>query len=220
MIDPQRQEQLHERMEAFREQQERKKGWLERRFGCLGSSLIWLVLAFITSSVIYTVFDAVESPWAYSFFGTRPTLVGEWVGAFTTPSGMRGIAYINLQHPYHAPSGNGSDTRWLEGTGQSCIGSKAIQNYEAYGRPNTMATDVPLEFRQKAPFIPGYIVQSTRGSWSGKNLTLSGVLGHILDTSDTTIVGGSDINQSREVTIVFHKGTLAAFQAACETLKP
>jgi hypothetical protein len=220
MIDPERKEQLHEQMEAIREQKERRKGWMERRFGCLGSTLIWLVLAAVISTAIYTFFDALESPWAYSFFGTRPTLVGEWTGAFTTPSGMRGVVHVSLQHPYHEPSNNGGGTRWLEGTAESCIGSKAIQSYATYGRPNTAGSDIPLEFTQVAPYVPGYIVQSTRGSWSGEQLTLSGVLGHILDTANTTIVGGSDINQSRSVTIVFRKGTLADFTAACETLGP
>lgn len=217
MIDPEKKAELEQRLEAYHQERERQKSWLERRFGCLGSSLILLVGAFLISSAIYTFFDALESPWAYSFFGTRPTLVGEWTGAFTTPSGMRGIAHINLQHPYHSPSGGG-DTRWLEGTGESCIGSSAVQTYRIFGRPNTLATDVPLEFTQTAPYVPGYIVQSTRGAWSGENLSLSGVLGHILDTANTTIVGGSDVNQSRSVNIIFRKGSLVDFLAACKTL--
>ncbi len=217
MIDPEKKEQLEQRLAAFKEEQDRQKGWLQRRFGCFGS-LISLVIVFVVGSAIYTFFDAVESPWAYSFFGSRPTLVGEWTGAFTTPSGMRGIVYINLQHPYHQPSNNGSGTRRVEGTGQSCIGSSAIQTYSIDGRPNTQGSDVPLEFTQTAPFVPGYIIQSTRGAWGGDQLTLSGILGHILDTSNTTIIGGSDINQSRSVTIVFRHGSLIDFLSACKTI--
>lgn len=220
MIDPQRREQLREQMEVMREQQERQKGWLERRFGCFGSSMILLVIGFVVSSAIYTFFDALEAPWAYSFFGARPTLVGEWTGAFTTPSGMRGIVHMSLQHPYHQPSSNGSNTRWLEGTGQSCIGSSAIQTYETYGSPNALGSDVPLEFRPGSPFIPGYSIQSMRGSWGGEDLTLSGTLGHLLDTSGSTIIDPGDVNQSRSMTIVFHKGTLSDFMAGCKTLHP
>jgi hypothetical protein len=218
-MQPEEEQELRNEVENFKEQTARQQGRYQRRFGCFGY-FIGLVIIFILSSVIYTFFDALESPWAYSFFGARSTLVGEWTGAFTTPGGMRGIVHINLQHPYHAPSNNGEDTRWVEGTGQSCVGSTMIQAYETYGRPNTQGSDVPLEFRAKPPFIPGYTMQSMRGSWSGENLTLSGLLGHILDAKDTTIYNPNDINQSRNMTIIFHKGTLADFTAACETLKP
>ncbi len=219
MIDPEKKQKLEETLEAYKEERDRQKGWLQRRFGCFGNIIAW-VIVLVLGTLTYTFFDALESPWAYSFFGARPTLVGEWTGAFTTPSGMRGVVHIDLQHPYHQPSGNGSDTRWLEGTGASCIGSSAVQSYETFGRPNTLGTDVPLEFRQQAPYVLGYIIQSMRGSWSGDTLTLSGNLGHILDTANTTIVSGSDINQIRSVTITFRKGSMSDFQAACKTLGP
>src|SRR5512135_236860 len=108
MIDPERKKQLDEQMEQWKAERDAQKGWMQRRFGCIGSSLIWLVIFIVGSTATYTVFDALESPWAYTWFGSRPALVGEWVGAFTTPGGMRGIVYVNLQHPYHAPSSSGT----------------------------------------------------------------------------------------------------------------
>ena len=219
MIDPEKKQELEDRLEAYKEQRDQQKGWLQRRFGCLGG-LLALILVFLVNSVIHTIFDAAASPWAYSFFGTRPTLVGEWTGAFTTPSGTRGVIHLDLQHPLTQPSGNGEDLRWIEGTGQSCIGSPEVQTYETYGRPNTAGSDVPLEFRPKAPFVPGYTIQSMRGSWGGAKLTLSGVLGHITDTSGSTIINPNDINQSGPVTVTFRQGSLMDFTAACETLKP
>lgn len=217
-MNSEQEQKLREEMQSFKEQRDRQKGWLQRRFGCFGNLLGWIIV-FIALSLVYVVFDAASSPWAYSFFGLRPTLVGEWTGAFTLPDGSRGLAHLNLSHPYSNPSGNGQSMRWIEGTSQSCIRSSAIQTYETYGRPNTSGSDVPLEFRPTAPFVPGYTLQSMRGSWSGDILTLSGTLNHITDTSGSTIYNPNDINQSKSITITFRKGALQDFMVGCDTLK-
>lgn len=217
MISPEKKAELDEKLQEYEQQRQSQMGWLQRRFGCFGSILGFIIVGVLLIG-INTIFDAASSPWAYSFFGTQPTLVGQWTGAFTTPGGSRGIVYLDLQHPTYQPSGNGDSLRWIEGSGQSCIGSGAIQSYSVYGRPNTKGSDVPLEFRPTAPFVPGYSIQSMRGAWTGEELTLSGTLGHILDSSGSTIIDPNDANQSRDVTIVFRKATLADFQSACKTL--
>ncbi len=210
---------LQEAIRAYKEQRQRQTGWLQRRFGCFGNLVGW-ILVFIILSVIHTIVDAAASPWAYSFFGLQPTLVGEWTGAFTTPSGMRGVVHLNLGHPYFQPSGNGGSLRWIEGIAQSCIHSRSIQTYGTYGRPNTSASDVPLEFRPTAPFSAGYAMESMRGSWNGVTLTLSGMLNHITDSSGSTIYNPNDINQSQAITIVFRKGSLQEFITACSYFSP
>ncbi len=217
-MNSEQEQKLQEELQSFKEQRDRQKGWLQRRFGCFGNLLGW-VIVIIALSLTYTIFDAAESPWAYSFFGTRPTLVGEWTGAFTLPDGSRGLAHLNLTHPYVQPSGNGESTRWIDGQAQSCVHTGAIQTYENYGRPNTSGSDVPLEFRPTAPFVTGYTLQSMRGSWNGDTLTLSGTLNHITDSSGSTIYNPNDINQSQSITITFRKGTLQDFIAGCSTLK-
>ncbi len=125
-MEPEKELQLREELKAHQEQRQRNMGWLQRRFGCFGD-LLSLIIVLILSSLIYMIFDAAASPWAYSFFGTQPTLVGEWTGAFTTPGGMRGIVYLNLQHPYAKPSGNGDSLRRIEGMSQSCVGSHEVR---------------------------------------------------------------------------------------------
>lgn len=210
-------EALREEVEQFEERRRQQQGWLQRRFGCFGNVLGW-VLVFVVLALTYTVFDAAATPWAYSFFGLRPTLVGQWNGAFTTPGGSRGVVHLDLSHPYLQAVASAGDFRWIDGTAQSCIGSQTIQTYEAFGRPNTSGSDVPLEIRPSAPFNAGYSVQSVRGSWSGTELTLSGTLNHILDSKGSTIYNPNDINQSQPVTIIFRKGTEDEFVSACSTL--
>jgi hypothetical protein len=209
---------LRDELQSYKEQRQRQEGWLQRRFGCFGNLLSWIIV-FAALSLVYTVFDAADSPWAYSFFGLRPTLVGEWTGAFTLSDGSRGLAHLNLWHPYAQPSGKGASMRWIEGESQSCMHSSAIQTYETYGRPNTGGSDVPLEFRPTAPFVTGYTLQSMRGSWNGDTLTLSGTVNHITDSSGSTIYNPNDVNQSKSITIIFRKGTLQDFIAGCGTLK-
>jgi hypothetical protein len=63
-------------------------------------------------------------------------------------------------------------------------------------------------------------MQSVRGAWSGEQLTLSGPLGHILDETGSTTYNPNDINQSRNITVVFRKGTVQEFVNACDTLGP
>jgi hypothetical protein len=48
----------------------------KRRLGCFGQ-LLGLVIVAVFLGLIFVAFDALESPWAYDFFGTRPTLTGE-----------------------------------------------------------------------------------------------------------------------------------------------
>jgi hypothetical protein len=212
-------EQLREEIEQVKEQRDQQKGWLQRRFGCFGNVIAWL-LGLVILALIYTVVDAMAAPWAYSFFGLRPTLVGQWNGAFSAPGGERGVVHLELTHPYLETEASSGTFRWIEGTAQSCIGSRTIQTYEAYGRPNTNGSDVPVELRATAPFRPGYSMQSVRGAWSGEQLTLSGLLGHILDETGSTTYNPNDINQSRNITVVFRKGTVQEFVNACDTLGP
>ena len=204
-------------LQAFKEQRDRQKGWLQRRFGCFGNLIGW-VIVLVVLSLLAIVLDAAASPWAYSFFGLRPTLVGDWNGAFTLPDGTRGLAHLHLQHPPYALS-NGGNFRWIEGTSQSCLHPGAVQAYETYGQPNTSGSDVPLEFRPSAPFVTGYTLQSMRGAWDHDILTLTGALGHITDSSGSTIYDPNDINQGESITITFRKGTLQDFMAGCNTLK-
>ncbi len=218
-MEPTGEERLHEEIEAYKAQRDRQVGWLTRRFGCLGNLLGWL-LVIVALALVYTVLDALATPWAYSFFGLRPTLVGQWVGAFTTPGGSRGLVYLDLMHPYLQSGSSSGDFRWIEGTAASCLGGQSMQTYKVYGRPNTSGTDVPLEISPTAPFNPGYSIQSMRGSWSGSELTLSGILNHIVDTEGSTTYNPNDVNQSQSVTIVFRKGNQPDFVSACAGLRP
>ena len=202
---------------AYLDSRRASGGFLARRFGCFGWLLGWVIVA-VLLGLIYTAFDALESPWAYSFFGTRPTLTGEWVAEFTTPSGLHAAAYINLTHPFHKPDNGLNSTRWLEGTGQSCFTASAVQNYEVYGRPNSDASDVPLTFRGKPPFVIGYALQDLRGAWLGEILQLSDVLTRITDTRGSTIYNPNEVDQKLPTTITFHKGSAQDFAAACAKL--
>ncbi len=214
-----REQKLAEELQSLKEQRQSQMGWLQRRFGCFGNLLGWIIV-FIVLSAVYIFFDAISSPWAYSFFGTRPTLVGEWTGAFTLPDGSRGLFHLNLWHPYAGPNGLRSVIREIDGTGQSCIQSSKIQTYEIYGQPNTSGSDVPLGLSMKAPYVPGYIIQDMRGSWNSDTLTLTGLIHQIIDTSGSTEYNPNDINQSRTITITFRKGSLQDFITACGYLTP
>ncbi len=218
-MEPAGEERLGEEIEAYKEQRDRQVGWLTRRFGCFGNLLGWLAVI-VALALIYTVLDALSAPWAYTFFGLRPTLVGQWVGAFTTPGGSRGLVYLNLQHPYLQPGPSAGDFRWIKGSAASCLGGQSMQTYEVYGRANPSGSDLPLEITPTAPFNIGYSIQSLRGSWSGSELTLSGILNHIVDQSGSTTYDPNDVNQSRPVTIVFRKGAQADFASACAGLGP
>jgi opacity protein-like surface antigen len=181
--------------------------------------LMWAALLVVGMAVAAAI-DAASSPWAYSFFGTRPTLVGEWVASFTIPTGQRGAAYLRLTHPYVQPRGNGDSTRWVEGTAQSCFDTDHFQTYEVYGRPNTSGSDVPLEFKPHAPFSIGYSLQSLRGAWNGDTLRLEGTLNHITDSTGATVYAGGDVNQNQPTTLTFRKGSLQDFADACWQLAP
>jgi hypothetical protein len=215
-------EQGMQEAKAYLENQRAAGGFLPRRFGCYGR-LLGLVIGAALLGLIFIAFDALESPWAYDFFGTRPTLTGEWVAEFTTPSGLHGAAYLNLIHQVYTPSrtnsGGGLDsTRWVDGTAQSCFSASAVQNYEVYGRPNTDASDVPLAFRGKPPFSVGYALQDLRGAWLGKTLQLSDVLTRFTDTRGSTIYNPNELDQKLPTTITFHKGNAKDFAAACAKL--
>ncbi len=210
---------IEEAFQAIQAQRQSQMGWLQRRFGCFGNLIGWIIV-FIALSGVYIFFDALSSPWAYTFFGTRPTLVGEWTGAFTLPNGQRGLIHLNLWHPYAGPNGLKSVFREIDGAGQSCIQSSRVQTYEVYGEPNTSGSDVPLGLRIQPPFVPGYIIQDMRGSWIGDTLTLTGLLNQITDTSGSTEVNPNDVNQSRDITISFRKGSLQDFITACGYFSP
>ena len=213
-------EQRMQEAKAFLESQ-RASTSATRGFGCFGR-LIGLVIGAALLGLIFIAFDALESPWAYDFFGTRPTLTGEWVAEFTTPSGLHGAAYLNLTHQLPTLSHNGSSglgsTRWVDGTAQSCFSASAVQNYQVYGRPNTNASDVPLAFRGKPPFVVGYALQDLRGAWLGETLQLSDVLTRFTDTRGSTIYNPNEVDQKLPTTITFHKGSAQDFAAACAKL--
>lgn len=147
-----RKQRLAEELQSLKEQRQSQMGWLQRRFGCFGNLFGWIIV-FILLSGMYLFFDALSSPWAYSFFGMRPTLVGEWTGAFTLPDGSRGLFHLNLWHLYAGPNDLRSVIRKINGTGQSCIRSNKIQTYEVYGEANTSGSDVPLGLSMNAPYI-------------------------------------------------------------------
>jgi hypothetical protein len=136
---------------------------------------------------------------------------------------LHGVAYLNLTHQIYTPgytnTGGGlGSSRWVDGTAQSCFSASAVQNYEVYGRPNTDASDVPLAFRGKPPFVVGYALQDLRGAWLGDTLQLSDVLTRFTDTRGSTIYNPNELDQKLPTTITFHKGSAKDFAAACAKL--
>jgi hypothetical protein len=214
-------EQEMQQAKAFLENQRASKP-SARGFGCF-ARLLGLVIVAVALALMAIGFDALESPWAYDFFGTRPTLTGEWVGEFTTPSGLHGVAYLDLTHSLPVRNTNGTSglgsTRWVDGTAESCFSASTVQNYEVYGRPNTDASDVPLAFRGKPPFIVGDALQDLRGAWLGNTLKLSDGLTRFTDTRGSTIYNPNELDQKLPTTITFHKGSAKDFAAACAKLR-
>ncbi len=217
-MEPENRQRLEEAIQSIQQQRQSQKGWLQRRFGCFGSLISWIIVI-IALFGVSLFFDAASAPWAYTFFGTRPTLVGDWTASFTLPGGGRGLFHLSLHHPL-AQNGNGDPLRWIEGTAQSCIQSNKIQSYELYGNPNTSGSDVPLGLRIQAPFVPGYVIQDMRGSWKGDTLILAGLLNQITDTNGSTEFNPNDVNQRGNITLTFRKGPLQDFLTACSYQSP
>ncbi len=194
MPAPDNESELQDRLTEMIEERRSHGGFLTRRFGCWGR-IVGFVLVPIVLLGMATFTDAAESPWAYSIFGLRSTLTGEWYADFTAPSGLQGVAYLNLTHPMSSFDGMGQSSRRIEGVARTCFTATTVQVYETYGRPNTSASKIDLAFRPRAPFIPGHALEDLHGAWYGLTLSLSGPLTHITDTSGSTIYDPSDIDR-------------------------
>ncbi len=190
--------------------------------GCL-ANLAKMILFLILAVAFILVFDYMDAPWSWDLFG-HPTLTGEWVGTFKLPAGQAGAAYLNLTHN-HDVTYDVRDAYSLhnlppfDGTARGCLSVKGIQNYKLYGGATSSGKDVEMSLQALKPTIPNYALHELKGAWDGTILTLSGTFTTIVDAAGSTLVK-SEPNQTQPTTILFHKGTSADFEKACETLGP
>lgn len=164
--------------------------------------------------------DVLVAPWAYSIFG-RPTLTGDWLGTFTTPSGIHYALYLELDR---GPLGGEGSSEfqgelfsgrgfWCDNRGRHVDNGPLDGSVPIFsGYTGTLApVAISIDNGNTAP--PGLLPVAFHGEWRGDTLALKPDL--VIWTGHSMQSSSSDPDQNQPVTITFKKAGLEAYRSAC-----
>jgi hypothetical protein len=181
--------------------------------GCLTLLLIIAVMLLLDRPVD-TVLDTPFNPWAHSWRG-EPTLVGTWVGMFSSPSGQPMALLLDLRRSRDSRGHFSSCVSCprIEGAARLCA-SSAEQRYDVWGSPETWSGST-FHLRKLAltPQIAMLQLGYMRGTWTGEMLRLSMTL-----ESGATEQAGDERDVSVPVEFTMERGDENDFLVNCRKL--
>lgn len=177
--------------------------------------------------VLFVLIEAAFSPWARSLTGGA-TLTGEWLGQMTTPTGVRHLVWIEINHD--VPSSDCFGCPNIEGRAATCGANEKIHYYEAWGRTeNWSGTQFHLKVRETEESEVHLLY--LEGKWSGDQVDVTTTLAApgIPTTTEwrsneageesTTVVGGHPDTRA-PITFSLERGTLSDFEGRCNSGAP
>lgn len=196
---------------------------LARLPGCFGG-LVGLVVIIGAVFVFTTGADAIDAPWAYSYFG-HPTLTGHWAGTLTTTSGIKFALYLDVQrNGGDSSEGDGKSRAYFIGSGSWC------DNHGRYVQSTALGGSVPtftgyggsaddIDFHldtDKTPAPLGLVPNNFHGKWEGDTLIL--ISDFSVNTGSALEYSDSNPDQSQPVTFRLKKAEIETFKSACAQL--
>jgi hypothetical protein len=151
------------------------------------------------------VWEAALYPWARSLTG-GPTLVGEWQGELTTPTGQHRVVRFVVE-PLQAQQRSIS----LTARGRLCDERGQTHDYEAWGNPgNWRGTTFTLKSRLARDGFSGLRLGQLDGEWDGTDA--------VRLTTTMRTDGDADRDTLAPVSFTLRRASEKDFAAACARL--
>jgi hypothetical protein len=184
---------------------------------------LWLgvAAACLITFVAWVLIEAALTPWARSLSG-EPTLTGEWLGEMMTPTGVKQLVWIELDHAVSSSPCFGCSS--IDGQAATCNATN-VHRYEVLGSTETWDGSL---FHLKTSETEESVVHLLylEGKWDGDKITLTTTLvapgipqttrwqKNEAGEETTTVVGG---HPDTRAPIVFSmtRATRGDFEARC-----
>lgn len=191
--------------------------------GCLlpgGRSVGGCLVLVILAVALVLGFNVLERPWAYPLFG-RPTLTGNWVGTFTTPSGRHFALYLELEsNPFTGPGsselrGDLFDGRayWCDDHGRHVENSPMSGSLPMFSGYTGIVGPIAIHIEPEKTSPLGLWPANLSGEWRLDTLTLAPNL--VIWTGSGMQSSSNDPDQTQPITISLKKAELDVYRSAC-----
>ncbi len=185
------------------------------------------LIVFLGAGVLIVALRVALTPWSLSLTG-GPTLTGEWLGYFTTPTGGRHWLWLEIDHPL----GDGCyDCPPIEGRVETCDRTGSVVRYSMWGDvENWRGTRVSLKTREEEPAKSEVRLLFLAGEWDGNALRMTTTLvapGYTTTTHwekneagvETTRTIDGHPDTLAPIKFVLSHGTKDAFEARCARVR-